>query len=90
MDQGDAQETYKKLKVSELRDYLIRQYYMMTPEVCCSCHCIYEPLRTDVGNLFYICDKMLCLECCPKNNDTEGYQSILFFLLSAELGLSLV
>ena len=59
MDPEEAQETYKVVRVPELKNAITTRYYISTPEIFSSCHKVYQPAKLDIGDTCYNSKKWL-------------------------------
>lgn len=75
---ADFKKRYQGTKIEDLSEAIISKFNRLLPDLCGLCSKLYEPEAQDIGANCFICDKTLCPECCPQDQNTEGFLKILF------------
>ena len=74
----EAKKRYQSTKIDALIGIIVSKFNRLLPDLCGLCSNLYDPDNQDIGACCFLCDKALCPECCPKNQNTEGFCKILF------------
>ena len=76
----EAKEAFKGILVDELVDRIIKKYNILAPDNCALCNNIYDCYNNDLGATCFLCDKMMCQDCCPEISQEKGINKTIFHI----------